>query len=459
MKYSVYPLILAMGYCNAQWSIEVLDTDYVIVCTSLALDSEGQPHIAYSRGWDPMALKYAYFSDSTWNIEFILGSTDHPGTCSTANSQFARLMLPSLMLDGSNNEHISFTLFEPPFNARVFYGCRLGSDWEFIDIGHGYSAYSSLALNDIDEPFIAYSSPWGLEYAYFNGSEWISEIAFPRDMRIWYYNSLALNSSGNPSISFHDYGSMDLLYAFQEDSTWYSDSVETAGFVGKYSSLCLDSEGNPIIAYSDSTNGDLKLAHWDGMDWYIETIDSVGIVGRYASIDLDSNEYPHVAYYDASEGALKYAYWDGVCWHIETVDSNGNVGMYTSMKLDSYDHPHISYIDQTNFNLMYAYKYDTGVDIDLVNDVMVIGTPRPNPFAVSTDISIELLQSAHLLFSVYDLSGRLVYEQDRGIIAPVELVLSWNGASLSDEVLSNGVYFLICSTEHDTFTTKVVLFR
>jgi hypothetical protein len=50
-------------------------------------------------------------------------------------------------------------------------------------------------------------------------------------------------------------------------------TVDSAGDAGKYNSLVLDSSGNPHISYHDESNSDLKYAHYNGSSWEIETVD------------------------------------------------------------------------------------------------------------------------------------------------------------------------------------------
>ncbi|MCG2817952.1 MAG: hypothetical protein L6433_02965 [Actinomycetia bacterium] len=150
--------------------------------------------------------------------------------------------------------------------------------------------------------------------------------------------------------------------------TWNIKTVDSAGRVGSYTSLALDSSGNPRISYLDDTNWDLKYAYSNdgGVTWpaaNIKTVDSAGNVGSDTSLALDSSGNPRISYFDNTNGDLKFAYSNdgGATWpaaNIKTVDSAGNVGLSNSLALDSSGNPRIGYLDWDNGDLKFAYSND-----------------------------------------------------------------------------------------------------
>ena len=85
-----------------------------------------------------------------------------------------------------------------------------------------------------------------------------------------------------------------------------------------YKRQALDSDGDPRISYYDITNTDLKYAAWDGAGWAVTTVDSSGDVGYYTTLALDSAGRPRISYYDLTHGDQKSAAWDNGQWVVSS---------------------------------------------------------------------------------------------------------------------------------------------
>ena len=340
---AVAVLATAGGAFADGWQVETVD-DYGQVGwhTSIAIDSNNNPHISYfdlSNG----DLKYAYWTGYAWSIT----SLDTTGTVGPWTS---------IALDSTDNPHISYY---DDSNSDLKYTYRAGSTWLYssVDVAGYLGLFTSIALDSNDNPHISYKdySINALKYAYWTGSAWsITSVDTSGDVGL--YTSIALDSNDNPHISYFYHSGYDLKYAYRTGSAWSITSVDTGGDVGWHTSIAVDSNDNPHISYYDNSNFDLKYAYWIGSTWAIASVDIIGNVGGYTSIALDSNDDPHISYYDESNGDLKYTHRPGgPGWKFTSVDTAGDVGKDTSIALDSSDNPHISYCDKNNMGLKYAF--------------------------------------------------------------------------------------------------------
>ncbi len=175
--------------------------------TSLALDSSDEPHIIY-QDRSNNCLKYAYHNASGWHIETVASYGDYQGQNPRA----------SLVIDSSDHPCISYYDYE-------------GND---------------------------------LKYAHHDGSGWHYEIVDNSSEGVGMWNSLALDSVGRPHVSYCKWNLElsrleGLKYAYRDDTGWQIENVDLIGAVGSYNSLALDSSDYPHISYYC---GSLKYAVW-----------------------------------------------------------------------------------------------------------------------------------------------------------------------------------------------------
>jgi parallel beta-helix repeat protein len=339
---------------SGTWNSTVLDSD--VIYNSIVLDDSNYPHIAYYQtaksGTDYPDLKYAYEDASGWHVETV--DSVPPGSG----------YYVSLALDSSGNPHIVYKQqFGDNYVNMLKYAFKDASGWHVSILTTSYPEntigddilYCNLVLYH-DQPRISFYNFTGgqLEYMYKNGTSWITEIVTSNGGP---WNSLALDSSGNPKISYYSVSSSSgltsLRYA-QRTSTgiWQITIVDnSADDVGAWNSLALDSSGNPSISYIYN-DGSLRYAYWNGTQWISETVDSTA--SSSCKMVLNPSNSPIIIYRDSTSSNLKYAYKEGSNWVIHNIDAVNGAALWDSLTLNSEGVPYVSYETKTSY-LKYAY--------------------------------------------------------------------------------------------------------
>lgn len=182
-----------------EWSFdgyEIVDPDleHHYPWASAAYDAQGNPAIAYSdstvSGWD--TLKFAQRDASGWIIE----------TVETGGSSGAHV---SLAYDPTT-DYPSIAHWGP---SGFRFSQWNGTEWvhETVDEDWG----PSLVYDASGTAFISYAGPGLLKLTHWNGNEW--EIEIVQDNTGGVRTSLALDASGNPSLSYYDPPADDLKFA------------------------------------------------------------------------------------------------------------------------------------------------------------------------------------------------------------------------------------------------------
>lgn len=176
------------------------------------------------------------------------------------------------------------------------------------------------------------------------------------------YNSMVLDSAGNPAIALFDAIKGDLTIVRCNDSNCSGGdenitTPDTAGDVGRLLSLRLDAAGNPVVVYFDNSKADWKLMHCNdthcsGND---ESIVYLGI-GRNGptSFVIDAAGRPVFSFGD---GTLRILRCDDVNCTTSTIaspDVDSGVGDHSSLALDSLGYPVVSYQGDNSLRVLHC---------------------------------------------------------------------------------------------------------
>jgi hypothetical protein len=347
---------------------------------SLRLDPLGYPHIAYGK----RHLYYAWYDGEAWQNETVDNSAEV--------GQYA-----SIDLDRDGFPHISYYDL---MNGALKYAYRDMDGWHIqtVDIKEDGSdvnvgVFTSLDLDEEGFPHITYATDpiayattsindlvdiYNLKYAYQDDSGWHIQTV-DSEGSAGRPNSMVLDKNGFPHISYMDQKDNTLKYAFQDQNGWNIQVVAGGFHIGSIS-LVLDLEGHPHVCYSLSSykSGTLYYGYMDVDGWHIQAVDS-GDVGYGPSLILDRDGFAHISYGADYAETLRYAFQDGGGWHIQTVlsetmDVGG--GWKTSLALDENGNAHIIYLDRKGelmigedylYNLNYAIREVDGWYIHTVD--------------------------------------------------------------------------------------------
>jgi hypothetical protein len=83
----------------------------------------------------------------------------------------------------------------------------------------------------------------------------------------------------------------------------------------------------------------------------------------------------------------------------------------------------------------------------------------PNPFNSSTVINFSLSQPGHVEFSIYDLTGRLIYDNSYDIDHPGITSIHWDGQSNQGNSVPSGVYFYQIRTAEGEQTRRMAMLK
>ena len=245
---------------GTKWHKQIIDPGHINYFTSIQLDSDGHPRISYylyhlPTGEYSLHLKYAYFDGKSWYIQ-------------TVDPRMHTGKMNSLAVDRQGNPHIAYSYLGT--TGDMLYAHWQGSNWQFsaadlaktenTHLGYG----NNIALDSKGYPHIVYfdNVKNNVKYASWDGNRWITEVvdhvvSLEELDRI----AIKMDAQDRPHLAYYDAGSGLLKYAVQGMHSWQIEVVDHQGNVGLRPSLALDDHDEPYVCYYDLSNHALRLAY------------------------------------------------------------------------------------------------------------------------------------------------------------------------------------------------------
>jgi hypothetical protein len=266
----------------------------------IALDSSGNPTVVWEESGFIYVKKY---NGTGWDF---VGSTflnvkPNPSASS-----------PSLALDSSGNPTVAWDEYDGT-STHVYVKKYNGTGWSlvgstYLDVKPGEGAYSpSLALDSSGNPTVAWneygSTSRHVYVKKYNGNNWslVGNTFLGVNIDIKTRSPLlALDSSGNPTIAWSE--NQETIYVKKYNgSQWNFLNSTTLDQKAQLQSLALDPNGNPLVSYINISNDGVGIyvKRWDGTTWKAMGTGLVDVIYSFptaASLALDAAGNPTVAW-------------------------------------------------------------------------------------------------------------------------------------------------------------------
>ena len=349
--------------CEAATVGAIESLDDVGSNNAIAVDSKGQPHIAFYDA-TRQDLKYARWDGSQWSVTTVDSVGAFGGAC-------------DLTLDAQDQPHIAYT---DATNRNVKYARLNQNAWQTQIVGpfdKSFIRHLALAMDSTDTPAIVYATlqdvggfdELSLQYLTRTSTGWANETIYLARVSGFYTEPAAdldYTSQDVPVVSYLDDSSNLIIGRRTGNGAWSSMTVESRWPVDDVSppSLALDAQDHEHIAYRKrGGDGDLYYAAWDGSTWGREEAQASNLlVGRNPSLALNAQGAPHIVQGVSSPSLWTYRFTrkTGGAWQSADISRQFDRQFFPASQLahdaafDARGNLHLSYYDVETQYLMYA---------------------------------------------------------------------------------------------------------
>ena len=408
---------------NPVWQFDVVDSPGDVGrYTSLAVDSNNNPHILYYDAY-VNAWKYAYKKNGIWYKKTIDNASSNDDASKTSQQ--------SIVVDKQGNPHVLY-----PSAQGLKYAYIQNGTWHFEIVDSNGGTFSSIALDSEGNPHICYRASDGTLYYRFKSDwGWSTPISTGYSGN-WIPTAIAIDKKNNAHIAYYTM-SEGVIYLSQGLNGYNFYKEVALSFTGPMSSgqyraisMVLDNQGKPHITVTKFLNDGTYFEYlYKDTTWHEKELDPPAVrdnwVGRYNSIATDANGNPNICYYafygdsgNFGETSLRYltknanGQWNTPqildtypTLNTSTYPYNADVGEYCSIALDSNGNPCISYYDKLNKNLIYAYYTPRNIVTGLDPANNAVNVPANKTIKVTFS---ENIKAGTLNITLKNSSGTLI---------------------------------------------------
>ncbi|MDW5562576.1 MAG: putative Ig domain-containing protein [Methanomassiliicoccus sp.] len=326
--------------------VESTSYNYTGLYSSLALDQQGQPHIAYYTG--TTGLHYASMSGGVWSYVTIDSASATAGK------------YPSLCIGSDNVPKVAYIT-----DNTIRYAYLDGSTWITSNITTvGTADRCAMVLDHNNNPYVAYkdvsTSGRCVKCAHWTGSTWSLELIQDGVANVCAGLSIALDSNGNPHIAYSGpfvtgYKAL-VYYASKSYGVWtyqstgvYCYALQSGSYYEQCSgvSLAIGSDDVPRIACASPGGTGCTYLYYNGASWTSQSITTTNFATP-CQIALDSSNNAYVVFMASSSIGFQIATNAGGSWSVKVATTFSYVGgdNYAGtigLAIDPYGLVHLSY--------------------------------------------------------------------------------------------------------------------
>ncbi|MHA3964608.1 MAG: PKD domain-containing protein [Candidatus Thorarchaeota archaeon SMTZ1-45] len=324
---------------GSSWVIESVDT-HDAYWTSLAVDSEGVPHIAYFDG-------YANRTGGVWTNEIITWPSGG-GRC-------------SLTIDSTDVPHITY---------GGWYANKTTGIWTFSGIVPGTGSWDgSLDLDEEDKPHVSYYQDGDLKYGWTVDGVWTSE-SVDTEGDVGSISCVTLHAGADVYIVYYDATNNDVKFASKAYGTWYLGKVDDMSndWLSHDHPFCLARAADRSPHFVYPTNAPHGMDTEFQLTWvFIDSESPVADAGPDRILDVNE-----VFNLEPGASSDNYAI---VSWFYDFGDGN-------TVTLTTFSGATVSHFYQTDGTyVMLLIVTDVSGQQDMDSAIMTVGTgTSPNPF-------------------------------------------------------------------------------